>query len=53
MHELAMQPGISLTRNIDNVTEEEFRDYEDLVSSLDDNVQHPLRDFVNNYSSYF
>lgn len=53
MHSLATKPGISLTRDFDNVSEEEFHQYEDFVDSLDDNVSHPLRKFVNDYKYQF
>ena len=53
MHELSTKPGISLTRDFDNVSEEQFHEYEDYVSSLEDNASHPLRKFVNDYKYQF
>ena len=53
MHELSMKPGVSLTRDFDNVSEKQFHEYEDYVSSLEDNVSHPLRKFVNDYKYQF
>jgi hypothetical protein len=53
MHELATKPGISLTRDFDNVTDEQFLVYEEFVDSLNINDEHPLRKFVNDYMAYF
>ena len=64
IHNLAMTEGISLTRDIDNVTEEEFHEYEefvdsqprplsDLASIIENKEPDPLREFVNSYASYF
>ena len=53
MHELATKPGISLTRDFDNVTDEQFLAYEEFVDSLNPNDEHPLRKFVNDYMTYF
>ena len=53
MHSLATKPGISLTRDFDNVSKEEFYLYEEFVDSLDANSHHPLIKFVNDYKFQF